>query len=371
MKICIISNQAFSLYNFRKELISDLKNKDHDIFVVVPEIGNDLKLKFELLGVSVLLAPISRSGINPLREIFTIFYLFLIFRRLRLDICLGIFLKPVAYSAIAAWFAGVKFRYGLIAGLGFAFGNSLDGKRRHLIRWFTSRVLKLATSRMSHVAFQNEDDYRQALVSGIVTQNNSTVIGGTGVDLDVWKQIQPKIEPVTFILVARMIEEKGIRDFVNAARLIHVKYSNCRFILLGGTDDNPTAISASEIDRWCNEGVVEWKGHVEVKPWLEVSSVFVLPSYYREGIPRSTQEAMAMGLPIITTSAPGCRETVIEGVNGFMVQPRNADTLAKAMSYFLDNPHKIASMGKCSRDIAETRFDIKLQNKKLMQIIGA
>ncbi|WP_331838638.1 glycosyltransferase family 4 protein [Hydrogenophilus thermoluteolus] len=171
-------------------------------------------------------------------------------------------------------------------------------------------------------------------------------------------------------LVAHMLREKGVLEFVAAARRIKANYPEVRFVLVGGLHPNPGSIQKEEIESWVREGVVEWAGQVaDVRPWLAQTSVFVLPSY-REGVPRSTQEAMAMARPVITTDAPGCRETVMDGVNGFLIPPRDVDALVAAMERFIANPNLIRSMGTESRRLAEERFDVRVVNQRLMQILG-
>jgi glycosyltransferase involved in cell wall biosynthesis len=160
-------------------------------------------------------------------------------------------------------------------------------------------------------------------------------------------------------------------EFVEAARRIKAKYPDTRFLVLGGLDTNPGAISGKEVEGWVMEGLIEWPGHVaDVRPYLAQASVFVLPSYYREGVPRSIQEAMAMARPIITTDAPGCRETVIPGVNGFLVPVRDVDALVSAMERFINEPELIEKMGKESRRIAEERFDVHKINRVLLEAMG-
>jgi len=286
----------------------------------------------------------------------------------RPDICFSIFLKPVIYSTLAATLAGVPRRYGLVAGLGYAFSTDADQNTlRRLTKKVVAKLSRLATVRMTHLFFQNSDDHREAVCMGMVSSEKGIVIGATGVDLDEWAPAPLPEGRARFILAARLLRDKGIREYVAAARFLRADFPDTRFLLLGGLDDNPAAISRGEVEAWVEEGLIEWPGHVPVRPWLELSSVFVLPSYYREGVPRSTQEAMAMGRPVVTTDAPGCRETVIEGLNGFLVPPRDPEALAQAMRRFLETPSLISEMGAESRKLAEERFDIHVQNSKLLQ----
>jgi glycosyltransferase involved in cell wall biosynthesis len=176
------------------------------------------------------------------------------------------------------------------------------------------------------------------------------------------------IEPFTFLLVARLLREKGILEYVEAARLVKAKYPKVRFILLGALDVNPSSLTQKELDSWVSEGLLEWPGHVAVQPWLTQTSVFVLPSY-REGLPRSTQEAMAMARPVITTDVPGCRETVIENVNGFLVPARDSAALAQAMFKFVEQPDLVGPMGQQSRLMAEMYFDGQQKTQDLISIL--
>ena len=176
-------------------------------------------------------------------------------------------------------------------------------------------------------------------------------------------------EPITFLLVARMLREKGIEQFAEAAKKVKERHPETLFILLGGLDNNPGTISIENVNEWVKEGVLEWHGHVQVQPWMRQASVFVLPSY-REGVPASTQEAMAMGRAIITTDVPGCRETVVDGQNGFLVPVRDANALAQAMLRFVENPELIVRMGQRSRQIAEEKYDVHKVNAVMLREMG-
>lgn len=175
---------------------------------------------------------------------------------------------------------------------------------------------------------------------------------------------------MTFLLAARLLREKGIMEYAEAARIIKQKYPGTRFILLGSLDSNPGSLSMGEVKQWVSEGIIEWPGHVQdMSRWMAQASVYVLPSY-REGVPRSTQEAMAMARPVITTDAPGCRETVIDGKNGFLVPVRDAKALADSMERFILQPELIERMGKASRLIAEERFDVHKVNQVILREMG-
>ena len=228
-------------------------------------------------------------------------------------------------------------------------------------------MLKFAFGRLNKVFFLNNDDVDLLVRGNIVPLNKTILIDGIGLDLAWYVPVEPIVKPITFALTARMIKEKGIYDFIEAARLVKAVYPAVRILLVGGVDLNPGSIKESELVSWVDEGLVEWAGWVgDVRPWLARSSVFVLPSYYREGLPRSTQEAMAMGRPVITTDWVGCRNTVTHGVNGFMVPICNPTSLADAMMKFIEHPELVKIMGAESRRIAEERFNVHIINRQIM-----
>jgi len=371
--IAIISNVAPSLIGFRGPLIRDLVATGAKVYALAPDFDDNLREQVRNLGAEPIDYSLSRTGMNPFRDILDTFRLAVLLRRLRPDVTLGYTIKPVIYGTIAAWLAKVPRRVAMITGLGYAFtpiiASSSSSWSRELLRATAIRLYRFALARADRVIFQNPDDLMELVKAGAVSQDKGVNAGGTGVDLQEWRQASAVTNPVTFLLAARLLREKGILEYVEAARTIKARYPEVRFILLGGLDTNPGGISAAEVHSWVEEGLLEWPGHVNVKPWFEQMSVYVLPSYYREGVPRSTQEAMAMGRPVITTDAPGCRETVEHGVNGFLVPPRDVEALVGAMERFIKEPALIETMGKESRRLAEERFDVRKVNARLMEFI--
>lgn len=372
-KIAIISSQAFSLTNFRGSLIRELSSAGVTVIALAPDFDTKSRLAVRALGAEPVDYRLSRTGMNPLSDITDLIDLTLVLRRERPDISLAYFIKPVIYGSIAAWLSGIPKRYAMIEGLGYVFSEEHGGQeslKRRALRLIVTQLYRLALSRVSRVFFLNEDDVREFASRRIISGEKSYNLGGIGVDLGEWQKVKVNSEPITFLLAARLLREKGIVEYVNAARRVKAHHPTTRFILLGGLDPNPGGLSSDEVESWVSEGVIEWPGHVAVKPWLAEASVYVLPSYYREGVPRSTQEAMAMGRPVITTDAPGCRDTVIEGKNGFLVPKRDVDALVVAMERFIDNPEMIEVMGQSSRRLAEERFDAHKINRKLMELMG-
>jgi glycosyltransferase involved in cell wall biosynthesis len=371
-RVVLISPYAPSIVSFRGALIRDLVSHGAEVFVLAPDYTPEMRAAVAELGATPLDYPLNRTGMNPLQDLRTVMALVRILRRLRPDVVLPYNIKPVIYGTLAAALVGVPQRITLIEGLGYAFIDtpSLTLKSR-LTRALIKRLYSLALRRAQTVLFLNRDDLNEFVQIGIVERNQALLLGGIGVDLEEWSPAPPTLEPITFTLAARLIREKGIVEFAEAACRIRMRYPNTRFLLLGGLDTNPGALMQREVDAWVQQGVLEWCGHVpDVKPYLKQTSVYVLPSYYREGVPRSTQEAMAMARPVVTTDAPGCRETVIDGVNGFLVPPRDVDALVAAMERFILQPELIITMGQASRKLAEERFDVRKINRLILQAMG-
>jgi glycosyltransferase involved in cell wall biosynthesis len=259
----------------------------------------------------------------------------------------------------------------MIEGLGYVFiedGSPLPLRRRAL-RYVVSCLYKWAIKTNRRVFFLNPDDLRQFLGGNAVTREQAAQIDGVGLDLDYYAPVPPVLEPVTFVLIARMLREKGVYDFIDAARAVKERFPAVRFLLVGSTDPNPGSVARTTLEKWESEGLVEWAGQVpDVRPWIARASVFVLPSY-REGLPRSSQEAMAMARPLITTDCVGCRETVVQGVNGYLVPVRRPDVLAATMMRFVESPHLIQQMGREGRRIAKERFDVREINRQILEIL--
>jgi glycosyltransferase involved in cell wall biosynthesis len=294
-----------------------------------------------------------------------------VFARIKPEIVFSYFIKPVIIGSIAARFARVPHCFAMIEGLGYSFdresGNSIP---RRFLQQIAKLLLKFSFGSLNKVFFLNHDDVELLVKAKVVSIKKAIIIDGIGLDLDWYVPAEPSLKPITFLLVARMLKEKGIYDFITAAREVRSAFPEVKFLLVGAVDQNPSSIEEDELRRWVGEGLIEWTGWVDdVRPWLAKASVFVLPSFYREGLPRSTQEAMAMGRPVITTDWVGCRETVTDGVNGFLVPICNPKSLAQAMRKFIEQPDLIKTMGIESRRIAEARFNVHTINRQIMDVL--
>lgn len=261
----------------------------------------------------------------------------------------------------------------MLEGLGYTFTaqpKPLPFKTK-LIRSIQVFLYRLAFPFLDKLIFLNPDDPIDLLKKYNLKVKSVEILGGIGLNLREYPYVKPIISGnVRFIFIARLLAEKGIHEFVQAAKLVKQNNSNAEFIILGGLDpENPGGLKQFELNKLIASNIIIYPGHVDnVQEWLAGSSVFVLPSY-REGVPRSTQEAMAVGRAVITTDVPGCRETVIDGVNGFMVPPWDADALAAAMMKFIDQPELIEKMGLESYKIAQEKFDADVVNQRLIKMI--
>jgi glycosyltransferase involved in cell wall biosynthesis len=341
------------------------------VYALAPDFTEKTRKQLIAMGAEPIDCDFVRTGMNPVRDGFDALKLALVLRRLRPDVTFGYFIKPVIFGTMAAWLARVPHRVAMIEGLGYVFTDNGEVRsfKRRLLRTAVSWLYRLALSRSHRVIFLNKDDTAEFVNGGLVDSAKVFCLGGIGINLDEWSVTPPCTKPITFLLAARLLREKGIVQYADAARLVKAQYPDVRFILLGGLDTNPGGLQQGDVQAWVDDGLLEWPGHVPVQPWLEQTSVYVLPSYYREGVPRSTQEAMAMGRAVITTDSTGCRETVDDGVNGFLVSVRNVEALSAAMLRFVEHPDLIASMGTESRRLAKERFDVHVINANLLEVL--
>lgn len=280
--------------------------------------------------------------------------------RIKPQAVLGYTVKPVIYGLLAAQLAGVPRRYALITGLGYSFQG--EGKR-----WRTQALVQqlytLALSKVNMIFFQNPDDAALFKQRGILRDDAPTcVVNGSGVDTTEFSMVDIPKGPPSFLLIARLLGDKGVREYVQAAAQIRINNPEVRFAIAGWIDENPDAIKQQELDAWIASGTVHYLGRLsDVKPAIAASSVYVLPSY-REGTPRTVLEAMAMGRAIITTDAPGCRETVVDGINGMLVTVKSVKALVSAMQAFVDQPDLTVQMGRKSRELAVAKYDVRQVN---------
>ena len=368
-RILVLAGLADSLINFRKPLLEAFRANGFDIFALAPPADPEIVEALIRIGVDFRPVRLSRTGMSPLEDARYYLELRSRIREIKPDMVFSYTIKPVIYGSLAARACGVKQVVSMITGAGYAFQKATwKGKAIHeMVR----PMYRKALASNDAVFFQNRDNLALFRDEGILGDPRKAVlIPGTGVDLDHYATVAPWIRPVTFLLIARLLYDKGIREYVEAARLLKAGHPEARFRLLGPLDPNPMGVSRRVVEEWQREGGIEYLPETrDVRPFLAETSVYVLPSYH-EGMPRTVLEAMSMGRPIVTTDAPGCRETVVEGENGYLVPIKDSRALSQAMERFLIDPSLIAAMGQQSRRFAEERFDVRKVNMEILSRLG-
>jgi len=366
-RVLVIGGLPSSLVNFRGYLLKAMRERGHQVIACAG--GSDAKVTQCLadMGIRYIALTLNRTGTNPLNDLRLIWQLLLIMRRERPEIVFAYTIKPVIYGMLAARLVGIKRRFALITGLGFTFIGDASLKQ-HLLGKIAAILYRLALSKAATVFFQNNDDLALFHDRGILGKSARTVrVMGSGVDLEHFKPALLPESPPVFLLIARLLTDKGIREYVDAARTVHQKRPEARFALLGPFDENPAAIPREELEAWVKSGVIDYWGETDdVRPFIARCTIYVLPSY-REGTPRSVLEAMAMGRPIVTTDAPGCRDTVENGVNGYLARVKDAESLAQMMLKCLAPEADLSKMGQASRQLAERLFDVNAVNRVLLE----
>ena len=369
--IAVVASKTSSLTNFRFQLLAAMRNAGHRVVALAPEIDQEVIGRLKGIGVDFIPISMGRTGVNPFADVRTLWSLWRRFHQLKPDIVIPYTMKPIIYGLLAARLAGVRRRFALITGMGYVFTAPRRTPWMRALHTLSVRLYRLGLSGAERVFVYNPSDEQEVRENRLVDDpSRIVVIPGSGVDLEHFAPAEPPREGLTFLLVARLLADKGIHEYVEAARRLRQRFPKVRCQLLGPFDSNPAGIPRSLVEAWAAEGVVEYLGETsDVRPFLNRASVFVLPSY-REGIPRSTQEAMALGRAIITTDAPGCRETVIDGVNGWLVPTRDPQKLAEAMETFATDPGLVTAMGRKSRELASERFDVHAINRVLLGYLG-
>ncbi|RDC51466.1 glycosyltransferase family 1 protein [Acinetobacter sp. RIT592] len=375
MKIVIIGTVASSFYGFRADLIRMLLKKGYQVYAFTSESTADDLKKIEKLGATPITYTLNRGGLNPLADMIATYQLSKKIKAINPDLVFSYFSKPVIFGTLAAKLAKAPRVVGMLEGLGYTFTEQPEGfsKKTQLIKKIQVFLYKIALPQLDQLIFLNPDDPKDLLEKYAINVKKVEVLGGIGLNLQDYPY-QPLSNihlTLKFLFIGRLLKEKGIHEFVQAAKLVKKIYPDTEFTVLGAIDHhNLGALQQSDLDTLISSNIIQYPGHVSnIKDWIADCHVFVLPSY-REGVPRSTQEAMATGRAIITTDVPGCRETVINTKNGFIVPKWNPEALAEKMIYFIENPEQIQLMGAESYKIALEKFDAEKVNQRLVNILG-
>jgi glycosyltransferase involved in cell wall biosynthesis len=366
IKVLLIGSLPSSLYNFRGQLILCLKKSRLHVCALASGAAPDDIAAINLLGASYINYSVSRNGLNPVEDLKTFWSLRNIFKRQAPDIILAYTIKPIIWGGLASRFVPKGRFYALVTGLGFAFQRG-SWKKNLLIK-LVAFLYKVALKKSEKVIFQNPDNRQVFIDLGIVPESKACIVNGSGVDASHF-DVKPLSDQPIFLLIARLLGDKGIREYIEAAGRVKEKYPEAVFQLVGPEDPSPDGITLAELSCLNAKQSVDYLGATkDVRPFIEASSIFVLPSYH-EGLPRTVLEAMATGRPILTTDVPGCRETVVNNKNGWLIEKANAEQLAEKMLWFIENQKEWQRMAEASRAMVEDKFDVHKVNKALMEIM--
>lgn len=371
-RLLLIASYNRSIILFRKDLLLEFRKKGYEILAVAHNDAPDVQATLQSLGISFQSVPVSRTGLNPFKDLIFLNALIRIMRTYKPSCILAYTIKPVIYGAMAARVFKRAEMYALITGLGYLETEGGGGLKK-LIRKGILTLYRFAMRNVNGVIFQNTDDRDYFISNKLIRHTTPTkVVNGSGVNMSLFEQAAPVKKPVTFMLIARLIHAKGVGLYLEAAKQIKAKHPAVEFHLVGQLDaENPDSIRQDELHSAIDSGIITFHGFQnDVRSLLGKSSVFVLPSYYREGVPRTILEAMAMGKPVITTDNTGCRETVEQEVNGFLIEKKKLEPLIDAMNRFIDNPELIEQMGNASLKIARDKFDVERVNQEMLNFMN-
>jgi glycosyltransferase involved in cell wall biosynthesis len=364
--ILIIGSLAESLVNFRGDLIRHLVKQGHRVTAAAPAGPAWVDVELAEFGARRITVRMERTGTSVVRDLRFLVELIACFRKERPDTVLAYTIKPVVYGALAAKLAGVPVMAAMITGLGFAFAPPTS-VRQAIVRVLARGLYRVTMQCTSIVFFQNPDDEADFKRSGLLRAKQRIVrTNGSGVNLERFGRKPLPAGPLQFLMIARLLTDKGVREYLSAAREVKQAHPEVAFHLVGPFDTNPAAIAPAEIDSAGSRGDVLYHGETDdVRPFLQQCHVYVLPSY-REGTPRSVLEALAVGRPVITTDAPGCRETVVPGENGLLVSPRQVAPLVAAMIRLIKmDRSELRCMADASYRLAQTRYDVLVVNAQI------
>lgn len=356
-----------SIYNFRGELVKALVCNGCKVTALASNATEEEINKIKALGADYCDYPVSRNGLNPIEDFKTFLFLKNQFIKVKPDQVLTYTIKPIIWGGLAARISGIDNFYALVTGLGFAFQSG--GFLKNTLMKVVKNLYRSSLKGAKGVIFQNTDNQQVFIHNKLIDKSRCYLVNGSGVDLSHYEKTVLSDEP-TFLLIARLLGDKGIREYVKAAEIVKEKHSNVTFNLVGPEDPSPDGIPIKEVKAWHERGFIHYHGGTDdVRPYIEQSNVVVLPSYH-EGMPRTVLEAMSMGRPILTTNVPGCRETVVNGSNGWLVEKANVEQLADKMIWFIENPQEWQRMGDVSHLIATEKFDVHKVNKEILKIMG-
>lgn len=371
-KIVLLGTTTHAAIHFRGALIKMLVQLKHTVYVFCSDYTPETRLKIEELGGIPLDSPFQRLNLNPISNMIALYRFYKQLKSLSPDIILSYFVTPIVFGTLAAKLAGIHYKVAMIEGLGYAFTQRPDKKniKSILIKYTQIFLYKLILPLANSIIVLNPDDLDELKNKYHIKLPQTIVLGGIGVPDHFFQDSIPPTAPITFTFIGRLLNDKGIREYIEAAQLTHARHKEVHFHIVGDVDPlNPSSLSPSIIEKLNHSCNIKFIGHTNnIIQEINHSSVVVLPSY-REGFPRVIQEAMALGRPIITTDVPGCRQTISDQTEGFLVPPFSAEAVAERMEFFIQNPDKIIAMGKNAHLTAMQKYNSHGVTSKLVNIL--
>lgn len=367
MKILVISPKNKTVFNFRGDLIRDMIAKGNQVMVTGP--NRDYVDDIMALGVSEFIeTPLVKDNTSIKGDLAYFNCLRKVIRAKKPDLVFGYTIKPVIYGSLAAKLCRVPRIYAMVTGLGRVYASG--GLKARVVRLITKVLYKTAFSVCNKVIFQNQDDIQQLVSQHYLPERETALVNGSGVNMERFAGTELPEKPV-FLMVSRIIREKGVMEYCQAARLVKEKHPEARFVLLGGFDSSIGALKKEDLQPYIDDGSIEFPGEVkDPVAFYQQSSVFVLPSYYREGLPRTILEAMSCGRAVITTDWPGCREPITDGVNGYLVPVRDVDALAEKMNALAQDRERLEQMAQAAYEVCRTKYEVGIVNAQMRAVIG-
>lgn len=366
-KIAVLSSHTPSLFWFRMDMMKSFQSYGYEVYALGNESESEWTEKFAENGVTYRQINVERNGVNPLHDLKALASIKGVLSEIMPDKIFTFQAKTIIYGGIAANMLGITEVYPLIAGMGSVFLK--DDIKTKAIRQVMIQEYKMGMRLAPIVFFQNIDDEKIYRDNHIITKQNVVLIPGSGVNCEKFS-LQEMPELFAFLCISRLIRDKGVYEYLEACREIKKKYPEVRCLLVGPYDTNPSALKPEELKVFIDEGTIEYFGEQDdVRPYLAQCNVFVLPSY-REGTPKTNLEAMASGKAVITTNAPGCKETVVDGKNGYLVPVKDVKAIVQKMEYMIEHPEVTANMGLAGRKIAEEKFSVDIVNGIICESMG-
>lgn len=364
MKFILVSPKNRTAYNFRGDLVKKIIKAGYEVIITGPNRDNVENV--EALGAKFVEIPMNKNGVNPLKDFAYMNALRKLFKKEKPDIILGYTSKPVIYGSMAGRLAGVPHKVAMVTGAGYAF--TAKTKKAKIIKLIMSILYRIGFICADTVIFQNTDDKEQFVNEKLVRADKCEIVNGSGVNMEKFS-FEPYPQQMTFFMLSRVMYSKGIREYLEACEFVKAKYPEVRCMLLGACEGIQDSLSQEDLDTYIKKGIIEHFGETDtVADYYKQCSVYVLPSY-REGTPRTVLEAMSMGRAVITTDAPGCRETVINGETGFLVPIQNGQAVAEKMIEFIEHPELVVTMGRKSSEYCKNKFDVIKVNEDMCKYL--